>query len=75
MTSITSESLQGCWVSADLQGFREIASGCVRSYLLVLVPVWYPFWRLAACPRLRAGGDSSAALAALASMRWRGDDW
>ena len=66
------ESLQGCWVPADLQGFREIGCGCVRSNLLVLVPVWYPFWRLAACPRVRAGGDSSAALIALASMRWTG---
>ena len=37
------ESLQWCRVTSDLQGFREIGSSSVRSHLLVLVPVWYPF--------------------------------
>jgi hypothetical protein len=54
LSAVAHESLQGCWVPADLQGFREIASGCERSNLLVLLPVWYPFFVLA--PAI--GGDS-----------------
>ena len=37
------ESLQGRWVPADLQGFRETTFSYERTNLLVLVPVWYPF--------------------------------